>query len=257
MTAMNLVVQEKVGATYLLTDTAVYNSADGSIHSFWPKVTGVAIGEDGYAAVATSGGMFFNHIQPHIAEMKAPTLREFIDAFPAAFRAGERASRSEGGKGPMAAVVAVCNRRTGKAAGYGIANGTVLWGGRYRPYTMMQMSRHLTDFNPDHYPHLVHTEFCDPGCWNPERDGVALMEAQRADPFDFGIGIGGQAILTRVDQSGITHKVIRAWGDWPFQPIDLIRGDKPGLLGHVRAKLLMRNQPPRMIEIGGTVVEAA
>lgn len=157
----------------------------------------------------------------------------------------------------MAAVVAVCNQRTGKVAGYGIANDSRLWPGRYAPYSMTPLKKHLTGFDPDQYPDLAQADFCDPACWNPARDGADLMEAQRADPFDFGIGVGGQAILTCVDKSGISHQVIKAWPDRPFQPIDLNRGEKPGWIGRVRANALMRDRPPRTIEISGLAVEMA
>ena len=240
MTAMNLIVQERAKAAFLLTDTAYYRFKDGAVMYFGPKVTGLTIGEGAYAAVATSGTMFSSHIGPQLGALRAGSLREFLASMPDVFKAAEAASKAEGGKGAMAAVIAVFDSERRRAGGFIIGNGRGGFPQAGAPYRLISTKRHLTEMGERHDDFLGRTDFCNPDCWNPERDGSALMDAQRSDLFDLGPGIrapavGGQAILTRVDVGGVRHTTLKTWPDRVGRPIDLRLGDRLTLRSRLEA----------------------
>lgn len=69
----------------------------------------------------------------------------------------------------------------------------------------------------DRVPHDVEA-------FDPERDGLAVLEAQRAAPINHAgdqcfVGVGGFAQLTTITREGITTKVIHHWPDEVGQPI--------------------------------------
>lgn len=231
MTAMNLIVQERAKAAFLLTDTAYYRFKDGAVMYFGPKVTGLMIGEGAYAAIATSGTMFSSHIGPQLGALRAGSLREVLASMPDVFKAAEAASKAEGGKGAMAAAVAVFDPDRCRAGGFIIGNGQGGFPQAGAPYRLISTKKHLTEMGEQHDEFLCQTDFCDPASWSPERDGAALMDAQRTDLFDLGPGVrapavGGQAILTRVDKSGISHTTLKTWPDRVGRPINLGSGDR-------------------------------
>lgn len=213
MTAMNLVVQEAAKAAFLLTDTASIRPETGQVICFEPKVTAVQIGDAAFAAVTSTGRMFARHLQPFLREIRASSLADFARAIPEAFRAAELLSIDEGGSGSMAAAIAAYDAKRGRAHGFVIGNDRTLFSTLYTPYRAVPATKHFTDFVPDYDQIADKVDFCDPLQWHPSEDGIALLEAQRADPFPFGYGVGGEAVLTRVSAEGISHKTLKAWPD--------------------------------------------
>ena len=239
MTAMNLIVQERAKAAFILSDTAVTGNQDGVVISFIPKVIGLSLGVDAFVAVGTTGSLSVPYLTPHLKEISAATLPDFLEAFPQAFRAAERDMLAGGGQGSIAAVLAVFDRRAGRASGYVIGNDHRLFPPSCRPHQLNRAKKHLTDLDPDRHLNMIQTDHCNPAAWQPARDGAALLEAQRSDPFQFapdvyGSGIGGEAVLTRVDGNGISHVTLKAWPDRVGRPINARLGNEMGWRDRLR-----------------------
>ncbi|MBT2133947.1 hypothetical protein KK137_06335 [Croceibacterium sp. LX-88] len=214
MTAMNLIVQARARAAFLLTDTASIWSRSGKVAHFGSKVIPVYIDGRAVAAVAVSGRLEPSDLAERMDEISPQSLSGFLEEFPEVFRATERALKKRDAAGSMAAVIAAFDHERSRPIGYRIANDNLLFPPGYRPYELKQTSRHLTEFNPDNVT-LLQSDFCDPRHWEPDRDAEKLIEAQRRDP-DILHGrhsIGGEAVLTRVDASGVCSKVLKAWPD--------------------------------------------
>lgn len=249
MTAMNLIVQAKAKAAFILTDTAVADNCDGAVAAFIPKVLGLHIGDDAFVAIATSGSWLAGHnFLSHVSAIRSRSLAGCLEALPDAFRKATCNTMS------LAAVLAVYDRRANRVCGYTIGSDHSLFPPPSHPYKLRACERHLTDLDPERHWDLIQTDHCDPSQWDPARDGATLLEAQRSDLFQFapgvfGGGVGGQAILTRVDGSGITHTTIKVWPDRIGRRIDPSAGAQPGWLDRVRAWRLRTFRGPQTIYI--------
>ena len=252
MTAMNLIVQQRAKAAFILSDTAATDNNDGRVISFIPKVIGLTVGIDAFVAVGTTGSLSVPYLTPHLREIRAATLPDFLEAVPQAFRAAERDVVADGGQGSVAAVLAVFDRRAERATGYVMGNDHRLFPPSCRPYQLNRAKKHLTDLDPARHLELIQADHCNPALWRPEKDGAALLQAQRSDPFEFaagvhGSGIGGEAVLTRVDANGISHVTLKAWPDRAGRPIDVSVADKMGWRDRLRIWGRQTLRPPAEI----------
>lgn len=221
MTAMNLIVQPKARAVYLLTDTAVIRKRDGALVDFIAKVVPVRAAGQVVAAIAVSGRLEVEFLKAEMAKVGPSSVQDFLDRFPDVFRRTEAAIMAKAEGGSMAAVVAAFDHSRSLPLGFGIANDNSLFAPSHRPYELKRLAQHITEFSPENVQ-LRQTDFRDPAVWSPERDGLALIEAQRLDLGFAGerYSIGGKAVLTRLDASGITSKVLKEWPDRIGRPID-------------------------------------
>ena len=213
MTAMNLIVQAKARAAFLLTDTVVIRKRDGIVAGFTSKVIPVVIDRRTVAAVAVCGRLEVDFMKRQMG--RARSLSDFLDRFPDMFRAAERAIVAQREGGSMAAVVAAFDASRGIPLGFGIANDNALFAPGHRPYDLKPLAQHITEFDPDNTT-LRQTNFRDPEQWNPERDALTLIEAQRCDPMldaPERYCIGGKAVLTCVDARGVSHVTLKRWPD--------------------------------------------
>jgi len=248
---MNIIVQAKAAAAYLLTDTAGY-AEGGTVVQFRPKVLALDIGSGSFAAVATTGMPSQSYLRQRLLNHRANRVEDLLRALPAMFRDIERDLRGDGvpeacGTAHMSAVVAVFDSERGVASGYAISNDFSLFPpGKAVPYRLQPVLKYLTRYRGQPFPRG--TDMCDPRRWNPQRDAVALIEAQRAD--DFGLegntygGVGGRAILSTVSATGVEHQVITAWADRIGQKIDRSRDDRPSLSERLRRRGRQRILPP-------------
>ncbi|WP_267394987.1 MULTISPECIES: hypothetical protein [unclassified Sphingomonas] len=247
MTAMNLIVQPRAGGAYLLTDTACYRQ-DGKVVDFRSKVLAVVAQRRFSVAIATTGmAMQQDHLRRHLAGTRAITAAAFFASYPAIFRHVEAELIDAGvpercGSGHMSAVLALYDHETDTVSGYGISNDRSLFttapmAKPYQPYSLQPLRKYLTRYAGT--PILPGTDMSDPQQWSPSRDSAALIEAQRAD--DFGLApntypaVGGQAVLTTVDASGVRQRTVVAWADRLGRPIR--RGPMRGVLARGRAAL--------------------
>ncbi len=249
MTAMNLIVQTGRSSAYLLTDTACFSSEDGRIEAFAPKVTGLSLQDGSFAAVTSAGRMFASHLRPHIAAMNVRRFSDLVAKLPDVFRAAEKASQDEGGAGPMAAVVAGFDQARKQPCGFVVGNDRSVFSALYTPYSLQRTRLHLTEYSRDFDSTADGIDFADNRSWNPESDGAALLKAQRADPFHFGYGVGGQGILTRVDAQGISHTTLITWPDRLHQAITIERDDRLTIWDRARAWRRERTRPAPLIRI--------
>lgn len=228
---MNIVVQSRAGSAFLLTDTARYRE-DGSVERFAPKVFAVEYKGRYSAAIATTGMISRDYWLRVIPSINAQNAESFLSAIPTVFRSLEAAMVADRipeacGSSHLSAVVAIFDHDMQHAEGYAISNDKSLFqtgpGEKpYHPFELCPVRKYLTRFAGR--PFASNVDVCDPDQWDPQSQSALLIEAQRADHFDFGGGshaaVGGQAILTRIDAQGVRQSIIKAWGDRRGVPID-------------------------------------
>lgn len=220
MTAMNLIVQAKAGAAYLLTDTARFRRG-GIVDEFHPKVLPISIAGRPCGAIASSGMVSRGEFIEVLSKLPARSVGELIEAFPEVFHQVEqlqikRKMPERCGSGHLSAVLAVYDPFTGSPRGFTISNDNMLFPlAKYRRYTLQPTLKYLTRFVGQPFPRG--TDMCDPRQWNPASQAAALIEAQRLDLFgiepDTYHAIGGEAHLTRIDATGLSVSVVRSWPD--------------------------------------------
>lgn len=220
MTALNLIVQRRARAAFLLTDTARYDR-HGRVKGFGSKVLELRVAGRVSGAIATTGMTSQPFLERRLSELRAESVDALLPGIEKAFCETEADLIADGmparcGMDWLAACVALFDQDAGRPWGYRIANNRLLFPlSEYpAPYKLRPCERSLTRCADDG-PHGVDVR--DPRQWNPERDGAALLEAQRADLFgiepDTYHGVGGEGILTRVDVAGVTSKRLVAWPD--------------------------------------------
>lgn len=249
MTALNLIVQQRAQAAYLLTDTACYSF--GTVVGFTNKVIAFDFGPEGCAAMAVSGIAHNEHFLARISPVPQ-SLGSFLAELPDIFRDVERALEAAGkpakvGTRNIAVALAVFDRHQARATGYAISNNTVSLPRTYGPYRLHRMPKPLlTPCERDPIPEG--TDISDPRQWDVEREAGPLIEAQRAEPFPDRdqpyIGIGGQAILTRVSAAGIEQRLIRTWPDRIGSRIKLAPDDQLDLADRLMVRLRSRMMSP-------------
>lgn len=249
MTALNLIVQQRAQSAYLLTDTACYSF--GTVVGFTNKVIALDFGPEGSAAMAVSGIAHNEHFLSRISH--APqSLSSFLAELPDIFRDVERALEAAGkpakvGTRNITVALAVFDRHQARASGYAISNNTISLPRTYGPYRLHRMPKPLlTPCERDPIP--AGTDISDPRQWDVEREAEALIEAQRAEPFpgrdEPYIGIGGQAILTRISAAGIEQRLIRTWPDRIGSRIKLAPNNQLDLADQLMVRIRSRKMPP-------------
>ena len=249
MTALNLIVQQRAQSAYLLTDTACYSF--GTVVGFTNKVIALDFGPEGSAAMAVSGIAHNEHFLSRISP--APqSLSSFLAELPDIFRDVERALEAAGkpakvGTRNITVALAVFDRHQARASGYAISNNTISLPRTYGPYKLHRLPKPL--LTPcEHDPIPVGTDISDPRQWDVEQEAGPLIEAQRAEPFpgrdESYIGIGGQAILTRISAAGIEQRLIRTWPDRIGSRIKLAPNNQLDLADQLMVRIRSRKMPP-------------
>lgn len=225
---MNLIVQPRSGAAYLLTDTATYGP-DGKVGYFRSKVLALSVSGRVSAALAVSGaGGAISLYEAHFRTLHAEDAESLLSAVPRIFREVKATLEARGVADNIYAVVALFDHFTGQPSGYVIGSDNSLFPmGLYRSGTLQPVRKYLTRYAGRPIP--PDRDICDPRQWNPKIEGAALIEAQRDDLFGLPpttfAAVGGQAILTRVSAEGIDQQILCAWPDRRGEEIDA-RGDR-------------------------------
>lgn len=221
MTAMNIIVQARAKAAFLITDTASYGR-DGTIAEFRSKAVPVSIGGRRIGAIAATGMGGQDYFVFHaLRRLKPQSLLELLSNWPRVFREIEqemvgRGHEEQGGTGHMSMVIAAYDHDAKQPVGYAISNDNMIFPAQsYRPYSLQPVERYLTRFVGAPFP--PSSDICDSRQWIPERDAIRLIEAQRADLFGLPgnqfYAVGGQAVLVRVDANGVHRQVLTVWPD--------------------------------------------
>lgn len=261
MTAMNLVVQPRAGAAYLLTDTGVYDSA-GRIRQFRTKiVTAVIGGGRAYAALSGCGGLTAHHLHDLVRGVRAGDAKTFLSGVERGFNALDQQLCDAGrysacGDSAIALVAGVFEIDSAQgllcsavgASGYRIGNGAADFEGPFQPGRLEPIAVHLTrtrgapfEFVGSEAFGVDGADLSDPSVWNPETGAAQLAEAQRRDPFMSDEGpyyaVGGRAVLTRVSAEGFAHRVVRSWPDRGGRKISPRDPAKYGLFDRLRCRM--------------------
>lgn len=223
MTALSMIVQPH--AAYLLTDTAFYQ-ADGTVVSFGPKVTEVQIGTSLFgppakAAFALQGVVLPDTVKAVIAHFSLRDVADLIAALPVIVEGCSIAAREKtydpavGADRSMLLALALWDDSAQRPYGVLIGNETCMpvREGHMKPFTVVRMRNYVQQ----RATKVGEVDYSDPAVFNPHRDGGALLDDQRADPFGDDetrfTGIGGQGILTEISGAGVRYHLLRNWPD--------------------------------------------
>ncbi|MBI1182112.1 MAG: hypothetical protein GC201_16330 [Alphaproteobacteria bacterium] len=217
MSSVNGIVQPQ--AAILLTDGA-HTARDGRLMAVGIKV---AIFDELRLAVAWNGRGVVHFIEEGLAG--ARTQREALDALPAVLRDMVARNRRELPEGAtedeigVRLLAALWSDEADEPRLWAVEPDQVRLGPGYRPYSLVRMRAMLdtpTDRLPDIFGRAV--DPADPESFDPARDGLTLLEAQRRDPWGFPgedarYCAGGFAHITTVARDGISERVLRTWPD--------------------------------------------
>lgn len=90
---------------------------------------------------------------------------------------------------------------------------SLLLGPEYKPFTMVRLHRYF-DVVPGTEFSAIGRQLTDWRQFDPVRDGLALLEHQRREPWDDGrFCVGGAAYLTTVSRAGVKGTILREWPD--------------------------------------------
>jgi hypothetical protein len=216
---MNLIVQPRARAAFLITDTAALR-ADKSISEFRPKVVELRVNDGLWGALAVTGHMDAIYLRNAIRAAPPSDLKSLLAGLPDALRRAmdaHAARHPDAGASRSAAIaVALYDAAASDVRGFLMGSSPVMLpGAGLAPFVLHPVLKHLTEFG-DRCPFHPRADITNPAQWSPERGGLRLIEAQRRDEFmraDGSIfyGIGGRAIVTRVDASGVTHRTLHNW----------------------------------------------
>lgn len=224
MTALSLIVQPH--AAYLLTDTASY-LADGTVVAFAPKVTelhfgGIQVGSpSASAAFAVTGIISAENVKAVLATLPIADVNDLLAFLPAVVQgisvAIPNMPRAPGVSDEQGMLLALALWDAGAGRPYGFLIGNeashLVEEGHMKPFELVRMSEYV--MRQGGFP--IGTAFADPAVFDPIRDGGALLDAQRDDPFGDDetqfCGVGGQGVLTEIGAAGIRYHLLRSWPD--------------------------------------------
>ena len=218
MSIANIIIQRPAG--FLLTDMGHFN-LDATVHRIEAKI--LHLGSFGMAVSCRGGGGYL--LQAILGEIGAACDRsgsrkagDVMKAFPEIFHTAFMVESSRF-SGPLngEAQILYWSPERGRTVGYVIASSPDEIGGS-AAWTMHSVLSSLTnDFSPD-APLGRECDIGDPAQFDIERDGLALMEAQRRKPWKpRGAALGhyaaGGVMLTTVDATGVRTKRLATWPD--------------------------------------------
>lgn len=201
MTAINLFL--KAGAAYIVADSAGYEP-DGTILAIASKV---AVADRLSMALICSGRANPVQISELLALYGTATQEDALRAIPLAMRdirEDNRLRAPDGelsGDNEMQVFVAMYSHERQRAETLYCTTTAEYDGGTLEPYVVRPVAR-------------VSTPFSDLPFDDPERDGLAILEAQRRIPWpDGGYFVGGFGELVTVTRDGIDKRKIVEWPD--------------------------------------------
>lgn len=210
MTALNMWTDAE--AAYILNDTAILGD-DFRLIGFSAKTAAV---NGPYVAVAVTGRLLPGWIIEPIAKICALHPADIINALPQMVRKFDRDMRRHFPQTPdfsFGIGAAVYDPDVKRPLLFIIGNDNEVFPSPIEPFTVTQ-TRYWTTGNSAFGPFEPASSVHSLGSFDPQRDGLAMMEQQRRDPFDNGhYCIGGEAILTRVAADGVTSGILGRWED--------------------------------------------
>jgi len=222
MTALSGLVQP--GGAYLFTDGASFD-AQHHVCAIGTKVLSferqrMAIGWSGYvndideleAAIIAAG--------PTQADIFAP-LPTIVEQFASANVA--IGTRDNVPPPPLRLLIALWCEKSGEGQLWAIHSGSEIFGSWYKPCTLVRLSQYMAlppDLQVEAFGRLP--AYADPMSFDVLLDGLTLLEAERALPYEDGhYAVGGFAELTSVTAAGVEQQVLRRWPDRIGFPISL------------------------------------
>lgn len=229
MTALNVVVQSS--AVYLLTDCAGYDTA-GAVSEIRSKVT---VAPEWRAAFACSGRVDSVRLSTALARRKVRCQQDALLALPSVVRALRDENRrvhlaDDGEWNDLQVVCAIFSDVSNRPEAWIISSNAAYLGEDYVPYRLVQI-RQLFSPDLDLDAVLGCSAATELTSFDPRRNGLAVLEAQRGAPWHDGLFyVGGAGQLTTVDESGVAVDILVHWPDAVGQRIS------PGNCSSVRVR---------------------
>ena len=202
MTAISLLVQRNRAS--LLTDAAYYDEV-GTVHAIGSKV---ALAPPGFRmAVAVAGHAFAPIVRDALATASTQTeALSWLPSIAAAIKTNTQAKRPTQ-SGDLQLFAVLWSDRTDEPEGWVISTSEAYFGPSYQPGRLVCVDQVCS-------PPIQETPF-DLNIFDPQRDGRAVLVAQRAKPDerDGAFCVGGFGELTTVTRTGVRQKRLVRWPD--------------------------------------------
>jgi len=223
MTAINVIVQPRARAGFILSDTAI-TSSDGRVIEHCGKII---YGVGSYPwAVGVSGSVHPAVILQEIGALNPLSYKQLVKGLPDALRraVAKQACLQGCPEADLAITIAGVAWHFGEKRPVGFAVTSRL-GHVYEnvaPFEFYGLASSVTGVENDSVRNLITCrDLTDPMAFNPENDGVELMKLQRAMPLQAQDAraqqghyrIGGEVLLTTVTKRGVATKALHDFGD--------------------------------------------
>ena len=203
------------GAAYLLTDGASFD-AQHNVRQIGSKVLELPTHR---MAIGWSGYLMIEDLQAAVIAAGITQADVFL-ALPAIVRDLAFANEAVGVRDgvptpPVYLLIALWNEARNEPQLWAVDSCTTLLGPRYTPFTHVQLRAKFA-LHPDEQAAAFGRQIkpTDPANFDVRRDGVTMIETERAKPFEGGhYGVGGFVELTSVTVDGVTKETLLQWND--------------------------------------------
>ncbi|WP_277968198.1 hypothetical protein [Sphingomonas echinoides] len=219
MTALIGLVQPH--GAFLLTDGASFD-ADHNVRQIGSKVVELP-GQN--MAIAWSGYAMIHDLEAGVAAAGS-TQREILSALPGIVQRMATANVAVGVRDgvptpPLYLLVALWDAAADEPQLWAIHSCTQIFGPVYTPYTLIRVEQYGA-LGPQQQTVIFGRPVnqADPADFDVRRDGLTLLEAERAEPYEDGhYAVGGFAELTTVTADRVEKEILRRWDDPLGKPI--------------------------------------
>ena len=213
MTALTGLVQP--GGAYLLTDGASFDT-DHHVLQIGSKVVEL---QEQRMAIAWSGYVMIADLEAGVV-MAGDTQAEIFAALPDIVRGLARSNVAVGLRDGVPTpfvrlLIALWDAAAGEPQLWAIHSTAEGFGPRYTPFAPVRL-RQFGALGPDRQAALFGrpVDQADPASFDVRIDGLTLLEAERAEPFEGGhYAVGGFAELTTVTAQGVVKETLHHWND--------------------------------------------
>lgn len=238
MTALNMFCQPRGRAGYIIADTAVIDQ-HGHYGASCSKVL-ISVGRLPFA-IGITGNVHPKTLLPIFGAANCKTLKQLIKRLPGLLaEATGAAERALGGIGApeVSLKIVAWDFAKNRPIGMQISNNNII--SDLNTFELFQTDFSVTLHNnaPDLLSLIGDVDLTDPDQFDPEVDGLRMIEAQRVSGTTMTLPggvvtnftVGGEAQLYTVTKHGVSCHCLREWPDEIGKPLDPNRAISPPLL---------------------------
>jgi hypothetical protein len=210
----NLIVQP--GRACLLTDSGHFGKG-GVIEALDRKIIEIPRLR---IAITTTGYLLCRYLEREIAHAAPATADELFARLPELVLCAAATNDIDCTREPSQILIAHYSERAGRAVGYMLRTARHDWPADMQPWTLYPVTECLGPRIDLQAALGRDADLSDPSAFNPARDGMAIVHAQRAPRSDWWtadkeetVCVAGTIRLTAVSSAGVETVDLHAWPD--------------------------------------------